>query len=778
MAVLIGSSAKQRAGRTGLAEWMWLDDQIASANGGTRMRVRRTYDDSMPSSWSKTPAAADAGKRISAYSFKTSWTGMAGGSYDSAVTNLVNGIPSGHTVYLTWYHEPENDASPTYGGKGSGNPADWRAGWVRFAQLVWAVGKPNVHACFNLMAFTWRSNNRDPSDWNVAPQLNSTEKNATVATLDGYGAGANATPQSVFGPALTTLDGWGFSRFGIQETGWAIDDQTQWANQMGQWIKNGNGADLEFACWWHSQLNGPSYFLDTTSEIRAWAAVVAGNTQAVTPPPVVPPGGTVPPPAPPPITPEPPPVVPGGGGSGSGGGTYPPGNAGTPGDPTAGGWGPAYFPVTGWMDPPQEFAWVNRCDNDQFYDVPAADSFSKTSFAWGRSSEWHWDTGVGSPPPDACGDSAPYPYDPAWREIATDTALNHARRHDYPHNEVVHWFTDGTGKDNGVIAPYVWNCGFSDLYPFFPPGTKAPDYTSGAIAGVRLLDDPVALGHGQLQCRSWNCAVELALDPPTVRRGDLLDFYPAVPAGNGTYLGYTGPQYRIELDLSTNPKIVDVDWDPNDPLDDWLTFHANLYGVRFAFYENSSTPSGWSAPTVLIYSTRRQPALPSGTRTAAVRGGGDFGGIPGLTDDGWFNGPLETGNITYFAQFTATGGSLSRHGQYELSSAGFTLNQESVSDILVGPCDPVTGVGLWQLDPTYTYAPYLLATTPEQMADDAGPGGAWSTAWYKTAENLSIGYGFKLKLPRYRVLRLRPNPNLAGGNGPVRAHFWRPRETW
>lgn len=93
-------------------------------------------------------------------SFKTPlWAAVASGSMDSGIDRILAALEHDNPVWLTMWHEPENDPD-------QGTAADWRAMQVRIRERIDVLGIANIAFAPVLMAWTWDARaGRDPADW-------------------------------------------------------------------------------------------------------------------------------------------------------------------------------------------------------------------------------------------------------------------------------------------------------------------------------------------------------------------------------------------------------------------------------------------------------------------------------------------------------------------------------------------------------------------------------------------------------------------------------------
>ncbi|MGC4231920.1 MAG: hypothetical protein QM594_02830 [Niabella sp.] len=254
---------------TGIASWVRLNNRLKSKNGGTGLTFRRSYDNGIPANFSASAMAADVGNcPISVGSIKPSFSNSNSVNYN-LIRDFVLSIPANRTVYLIFWHEPEDNIED-----GQFTAAQYRSGLVNFIRAVISVQnqRPNVHPAFCLMAYTFKpQSGRNPEDYRPTG-LTWDERTKTVAGIDGYFNDPTQSAASVFNPIFTKMglnsgsgtSNWGFSRFGIFETA-AHGSRASWVTNLGSWAKN--HGKMELVSWYNSALGpnaGPQgWFLGT-----------------------------------------------------------------------------------------------------------------------------------------------------------------------------------------------------------------------------------------------------------------------------------------------------------------------------------------------------------------------------------------------------------------------------------------------------------------------------------------------------------------------------------
>lgn len=234
----------------GIESWQRLNNRLKAVNGGFGMIGRRSYDTGIPASFAASAMAGDVGNcPVSIGSFKPAWIETVNGSNNDAIKKFIQSIPDDRIVYLTFYHEPEDNLT-------SQNTSDvLQQAFAKFANIVLTSGKPNVHPCFVLMTWTFKTQSgRNPDDFNMGKYLKPEQLKAVVAGLDGYADDPSVSAQQVFESGFVKMKTWGFTRFGIFETGAHSSSVTiarsTWITGLGQWVNSRN--DIELVSWFNN----------------------------------------------------------------------------------------------------------------------------------------------------------------------------------------------------------------------------------------------------------------------------------------------------------------------------------------------------------------------------------------------------------------------------------------------------------------------------------------------------------------------------------------------
>lgn len=119
-----GGGAKPMLIGASQADWDNFNTEL-KAVGGKGMGIRRSYDNSMPATFSASAASGDPGRGCASYwswSDRSQMSAVAAGTLNSTITGFLNSIPAGHTFYGTFWHEIDLYSS---------DYATYKAAWVK-----------------------------------------------------------------------------------------------------------------------------------------------------------------------------------------------------------------------------------------------------------------------------------------------------------------------------------------------------------------------------------------------------------------------------------------------------------------------------------------------------------------------------------------------------------------------------------------------------------------------------------------------------------------------
>lgn len=262
-----------------------------------RMPIVRVYYPGLPSSNAWTSGLAAANHSAVIVSFKALPKTILSGADDAVLRHFFDSAPTGHPIYWSYYHEPEDNIAA-----GQFNMADYKLAWGHIVALARAAHKPNLHSTLILMS------------WDLVKASHRYWKNylpgggiISVLGWDAYpvGSATNVHPQltppgGFMGPAIAASKSvhlpYGFPEFGLSTpTG-----RPGWLKTVGNYIMNSGAL---FASYFDGNAQYPTLRLTDSASIRVWRGFVARSRNGDrTPPPS-------PTPTPTPSTSSPPPGV-------------------------------------------------------------------------------------------------------------------------------------------------------------------------------------------------------------------------------------------------------------------------------------------------------------------------------------------------------------------------------------------------------------------------------------------------------------------------------------
>ena len=170
----------------------------------------------LPSTWSSTAEGASA-SMTTQVSFKTPASSVASGEHDLALRSWMESIPAGWRVYLTYWHEPNDELLD-----GTMSPAAFRAAWSRLSTLRDQVSlQPDVELSLVPVFMSYLVDT--PSGWSDAWVPSAGE--VDLLSWDVYGNPATGTGlagrypdvASRLDPCLRVTSRLGFTRWAVTE---------------------------------------------------------------------------------------------------------------------------------------------------------------------------------------------------------------------------------------------------------------------------------------------------------------------------------------------------------------------------------------------------------------------------------------------------------------------------------------------------------------------------------------------------------------------------------
>ena len=241
-----------------------------------QMPVVRVYYPGLPGSNAWTTGLAAANHSAVVVSFKAAPTTILSGADDATLAHFFATAPTGHPVYYSYYHEPEDNIAA-----GEFTAADYKAAWARVVQLADAAHNPALHATLILMS--WDLNKASGRDWkSYLPG------GGIISTLgwDAYPAGSatNTNPQPTapadfMGPCIAASSSvglpYGFAEFGLS----TATGRSGWMTEVGDYLESSGAL---FATLFNGSPQYPTLQLSDSASRGVWKTFVSQSMRAET----------------------------------------------------------------------------------------------------------------------------------------------------------------------------------------------------------------------------------------------------------------------------------------------------------------------------------------------------------------------------------------------------------------------------------------------------------------------------------------------------------------
>jgi hypothetical protein len=251
-----------------------------------QLPIVRLYYPGMPSSNAWTTGLPAQAKSAVVVSFKAQPSAILSGADNAALSHFFDTAPTGHPIYYSFYHEPENNIAA-----GQFTASAYRAAWAHVVALADAAHNPDLHSILILMAYDLKpASHRNWRDYMPSGGI--------ISTLgwDAYPAGAAgggklaATPPAQFmGPEVAASKAaglpFGFAEFGLPTS----VGRAEWLNEVGNYLMTSGAL---FGTLFDSSAVSPSMQLTDSASISVWRSFVAKSGTIA---PVPAPSPTVPP---------------------------------------------------------------------------------------------------------------------------------------------------------------------------------------------------------------------------------------------------------------------------------------------------------------------------------------------------------------------------------------------------------------------------------------------------------------------------------------------------
>jgi hypothetical protein len=236
-----------------------------------RMPIVRVYYPGLPSDNAWHGGLASANHSAVIVSFKALPKTILSGADDAALRHFFGTAPTGHPIYWSYYHEPEDNITA-----GQFKLADYKAAWAHVVKLANAAHKPNLHSTLILMSWdlvkashrNWR--NYLPGGgiisvlgWDAYPVGSATNVHPQLTPPGGFMGPAIAASKSVNLP-------YGFPEFGLSTS----NGRPGWLRTVGKYIMRSGAL---FASYFDGNQQYPTLRLTDSPSIAVWRSFVAAS---------------------------------------------------------------------------------------------------------------------------------------------------------------------------------------------------------------------------------------------------------------------------------------------------------------------------------------------------------------------------------------------------------------------------------------------------------------------------------------------------------------------
>lgn len=245
-----------------------------------RMAIFRTYYPGLPAANAWTTGLPAANHSAVIVSFKALPNAILSGSDNRVLSHFFDSAPTGHPIYYSYYHEPEDNISA-----GEFTAAAYRRAWAHIVAIARTARNPSLHATLILKARDLLPGSR----WNWKNYL---PGGNIISTLgwDAYPVGSadNVNPQPTppaqfMGRAIAASKRAGLP-FGIAEFGLSTPaGRAAWMQRVGNYILRSGAI---FATLYDGSPRIPALRMNDRASIAVWRSFVSHTrAPAAAPPP-------------------------------------------------------------------------------------------------------------------------------------------------------------------------------------------------------------------------------------------------------------------------------------------------------------------------------------------------------------------------------------------------------------------------------------------------------------------------------------------------------------
>lgn len=245
-----------------------------------RMPIVRVYYPHLPASNAWSGGLAGANHSAVIVSFKALPKDILSGSDDAVLRHFFDTAPTGHPIYYTYYHEPEDNIAA-----GQFSVSGYKAAWAHVVKLADQAHNRYLHSTLILMSWDLvPASHRHWKDylpgghiistlgWDAYPTGSATNDHPVLQPPSGFMTPAINASKSVGLP-------YGFAEFGLSTP----KGRASWLRTVGNYIMHSGAL---FASYFNGNAQYPTLRLTDTSSQRVWRGfVTASRNDAPTPSP-------------------------------------------------------------------------------------------------------------------------------------------------------------------------------------------------------------------------------------------------------------------------------------------------------------------------------------------------------------------------------------------------------------------------------------------------------------------------------------------------------------
>jgi FlgD Ig-like domain len=243
-------------------------DLAADTKTFGRMPIVRVYYPGLPSSNAWSGGLAGANHSAVVVSFKALPQNILSGADDAALRHFFDTAPTGHPIYYSYYHEPEDNIA-----RGEFSLSGYKAAWAHVVQLANQAHNPALHSTLILMSWDlvpashryWK--NYLPGGhiirvlgWDAYPTGSATNVHPVLQPASGFMGPAIAASKSVGLP-------YGFPEFGLS----TARGRPGWLQSVGSYIMHSGAL---FASYFNGNTQYPTLRLTDSASQAVWRGFV------------------------------------------------------------------------------------------------------------------------------------------------------------------------------------------------------------------------------------------------------------------------------------------------------------------------------------------------------------------------------------------------------------------------------------------------------------------------------------------------------------------------